>query len=422
MSLYILILVLLVLACFFIVWPYLTHQQKRENQSTVSLAVFKERLLDLETEKQAGTISDDIFIKLKDELTSTLAEEVDGNSLINTQASTDNKIPLWIGGSAAAMLICVSVMLYAALGSASLLESKALMDDFKIKQMQFTHGKTVDLLASTQALEAVLIKEPKQAESWYIIARTYMDLDEFALAEKAFLTVVDLARPKATTIELAGLLGQYAQASYFNHQQTLNDSANNALKEAIALNPEETTSLSLIGINAFKQADYPVAIENWQKVLKIIGPNSPNANAIIASIQNAKAQMGDTTHKTLAAQAGMPTKHVTVTVALAPEFQDKLPANTTVFVFARPTDGSRMPLAARKLTLGQLPITLTLDDSNAMGPMGKISQASSVHVGAVVAQSGTPGAKPGDLTGDLQNVPVGLDQKPLSLMINTQVK
>ena len=69
-----------------------------------------------------------------------------------------------------------------------------------------------------------------------------------------------------------------------------------------------------------------------------------------------------------------------------------------------------MPLAAIKLTAAQLPIDITLNDSNAMTPAGKISQHSNVRLFAVISQSGTPGIQPGDLHGSIINAATNGEQ------------
>lgn len=68
----------------------------------------------------------------------------------------------------------------------------------------------------------------------------------------------------------------------------------------------------------------------------------------------------------------------------------------TVFVFARAASGPPMPLAIQRLTAGQLPTTITLDDSNGMLPNMKLSDFPQVVIGARISRSGDPIAHSGD--------------------------
>ncbi len=96
-----------------------------------------------------------------------------------------------------------------------------------------------------------------------------------------------------------------------------------------------------------------------------------------------------------------------VTVTLAMEMAKTLSGEEAVFVLARPADGSRMPLAVARVRVADLPLTVRLDDSLAMGPMAKLSSASSVEVIARVSLSGGPIPAPGDLEGKQGPLAVG---------------
>ncbi|MCR6703101.1 MAG: cytochrome c-type biogenesis protein cycH [Dokdonella sp.] len=66
-------------------------------------------------------------------------------------------------------------------------------------------------------------------------------------------------------------------------------------------------------------------------------------------------------------------------------------------MFARAAEGPPMPLAIQRLSAGQLPLTVTLDESNGMLPNMKLSMFPSIVVGARVSRSGQAIAQSGDL-------------------------
>ena len=64
---------------------------------------------------------------------------------------------------------------------------------------------------------------------------------------------------------------------------------------------------------------------------------------------------------------------VTVRVSLAEDFRDQVPANTTLFLFARQANVQQgPPLAVARLTADQLPVEIRLDDRYAMSPQATI--------------------------------------------------
>jgi cytochrome c-type biogenesis protein CcmH len=80
-----------------------------------------------------------------------------------------------------------------------------------------------------------------------------------------------------------------------------------------------------------------------------------------------------------------------------------------------------MPLAVRKLQLGDLPITLTLSDADAMMPTMKLSSFEQVVVGARVSSSGNPVAQSGDFYTERKDVDSSNPPEQIELLID-QIK
>jgi cytochrome c-type biogenesis protein CcmH len=76
---------------------------------------------------------------------------------------------------------------------------------------------------------------------------------------------------------------------------------------------------------------------------------------------------------------------------------NKAAPEDTVFVFARPADGRRMPVAILRRQARDLPFDFTLDDSMAMNPTVKLSDFAQVVVVARVSKTGQAGGGPGDI-------------------------
>lgn len=79
-----------------------------------------------------------------------------------------------------------------------------------------------------------------------------------------------------------------------------------------------------------------------------------------------------------------------VRVELAAALKDKVKPDDTVFIFARASNGPPMPLAAKRVTVAQLPIEVELSDADAMMPQMKLSQFAEVQLVARVSRAGQP--------------------------------
>jgi cytochrome c-type biogenesis protein CcmH len=187
----------------------------------------------------------------------------------------------------------------------------------------------------------------------------------------------------------------------------------------------------MAGTDAFDRKDYKAAVEYWERLRASQPADSPIAQTIVASINEAR-QLGGMPPSAADAKssgpsaappamAAAPTKAAPAkgadkpaaaastvggTVKLADAIRAKAAPTDTVFIFARPAEGSRMPLALTSMKVSELPAKFTLDDTMAMSDM-KLSSVASVIVGARVSKSGRPMPGSGDLEGLSTPVPVG---------------
>ncbi len=157
----------------------------------------------------------------------------------------------------------------------------------------------------------------------------------------------------------------------------------------------------MAGTEAFDRKDFKAAVEYWER-LKASSAGEPIAQQIQGSIDEARKLGGlppspDAGVAPVAAAKGMPapvaaakatpapaaaTKpaaaagagtNVSGTVALSAELKAKAGPNDAVYVFARPADGSKMPIAITRAQVKDLPLKFTLDDSTSMSKDIKIS-------------------------------------------------
>lgn len=110
------------------------------------------------------------------------------------------------------------------------------------------------------------------------------------------------------------------------------------------------------------------------------------------------------------------------TVELADKVKDKVRPSDTVFVFARPTQGSKMPVAFMRITVDQLPAKFHLDGTSQMGMGVKtLADVTEVILEARISRSGNFMPSKGDLQGLIKgHVKVGATD--VKIVIDTYIE
>ena len=294
-----------------------------------------------------------------------------------------------------------------------------------------TMGQIEGMVAS---LAERLKSRPDDAEGWLMLGRSQAVLGKFDLAIPAYRKVLAL-QPKN-----AQALADLADALAMTQGQRFDGEPAKLVTQALAAEPDNLKALSIAGTIAFDKKDYTAAAGHWERVVKVAGSRGDMADSDLA--KQARANLDEarqlaglpplapsapstaSTSPAAATPAANPLtagrESVTGRVELSPALAARAAPDDTVFIFARPAAGARMPLAILKKRVRDLPADFTLNDSMAMSPAAKLSGASQVVVGARVSKSGQAMPQPGDLEGLSAAVAPG--QQGLKIVIAEVVK
>ncbi|MCL1141062.1 c-type cytochrome biogenesis protein CcmI [Shewanella pneumatophori] len=376
-----------------------------------NLELFNERLSVLEKELQEDLLDQPEFDALKKELEISLLQDMkqgDDESLVN---SLKPKSIMW-PSLMSAVVIGICGYMYSTLGAYKNLDQPMTANDPHA-------GQTTEQIMSqrVQMMEAQAQSEPENSQLWFNLGHAYISANRYDDAIKAFDKTMDLVGVHAE------LLGPKATALYYRSNQQMTPAVQALVDQALALDAEDPSTLLLVGMDSFFTADYPKAIDAWQLILDS-DRTDVDRGAIMNAIDSAKMRMGsesampnDDAHKNVKPNATA--KTVTVEVSITPELQAKVASTDMLFIFARSTEGPKVPLAATKISAQTLPVTITLDDSTNMGGNVKLSDAKSVEVIAILSKHGSVRAQAGDIQGTLAMVKVG---DTAQLVLDTQVQ
>ncbi|QJD71466.1 c-type cytochrome biogenesis protein CcmI [Marinobacterium sp. LSUCC0821] len=402
------------LAAIVIIFPILKLRQSRVTTLVTSdpqqdnVVIFKDRLGELEQELASGSISAPDFEALKAELEKNLLIDASAKKISLSSSSVGSK-QLAVGFVLAFAVIASSVALYNEVGRAPDLELSMNMpkDPF--------NGRQPSMDEAIAQLQLELKANPENPEGWYILASTMMDLGRHQEAVDAYQQCVSYLKPE--DVQYATVMGQLAQAMFFA-AGTFNAEVRAQVEATLKAEPLEITALGLLGIDAYEKKDFRAAAKFWLTALQ--NADGSGADSLRNGVERARAELvklgEDVSDIQLPEMSSIP-----LNLSIAANRLEGLPKETPVMLVARRPEGG-MPLAAVRLTVADLPVSLELNDANSMSPQNKLSSVERVTVSARVSLSGNVVAQPGDLLVEMENIPTKGLPKPLEMVVSEVVQ
>lgn len=297
-------------------------------------------------------------------------------------------------------------------------------------------AKVAEFTGMVEKLRERMDKEPAP-EGLAMLGRSYLVLGRADEAVAAYQRALKMQPQNAS------LLADMADATGVKNGNSLSGAPMAFVEQALKLDPKNLKALMLAGSEAFDRNDHAAALGYWrrmgdagpadhplvkqaslaiQETQRIMAggaaptgaPAAPASAPAVAAAPAAVAAAGG------ASGASSTAASVSGQVSLAAALKDRASPEETVFIFARPAEGARMPLAILRKQVKDLPISFTLDDSLSMSPAARLSSASRVIVGARISKSGNPMPQPGDL--EVLSEPVAVGAKGLKLEISQPVR
>jgi cytochrome c-type biogenesis protein CcmH len=396
-------------ALLFVLPPLLRRSQAAPGatREATNVAVYRDQMRELEADLAAGTLAQDRYDTARRELESRLLDDV---RVSGTGAGAAK--PGRMAAVAAGIAIPLAAFLvYLAVGTPNaLLPRPAGGDGHGISQQQIE--------GMVGRLSARLKENPEDATGWAMLGRTYAVLGRFPEAASAYANAVKRAPPDAQ------LLADYADALAMTQDRRLQGEPERIIAQALQVDPRNVKALALAGTVAFEKKDFKGAIAHWRTILEVVPPDSDMADSIRDSIADAEKLSGGTAQAQPApkqppkqAVASAPGA-VSGTVRLAPALAAKVAPADTVFIFVRPAEGPRMPLAVIRKQVRDLPAAFSLDDTMAMSTGVKLSAHPRLIVGARISKSGNAVPQPGDFEG--LSAPVKVGDAGVTVVISTE--
>ena len=363
---------LLLIALSFLLIPVLRGRraQREEDRTALNVALYQERVAELQLQREEGALTPEQFETGRAEAARELLADTEGVAP-GRVSSLGKAIPLL----AAVLVPVLGLGLYLHFGSSD-----------KVELTREFSQPPQSLEEMVARLERAAAAQPDSAEGLYFLGRAYMAQNRPGDAAKVFERAANLAGRQPE------LLGQWAQAQYFADDKKWSDKVQALTDEALKADPKEVTSLGLLGIAAFEDQRFAQAIGYWQRLLNELPEGDKSREALEGGIERARQQLLASGGKVEAAPVAKAQASIKVNVDLADAVKASALPGDSVFIFARAVSGPPAPLAVKRVTVADLPITVELGDVDAMMPQLKLSNFPEVQLMARISRAGQPTA------------------------------
>jgi len=244
-----------------------------------------------------------------------------------------------------------------------------------------------------------LERDPQNLDGWLMLGRSYLAMQEYPLALRAFERADRLSDGK----NAEALTGE-AETLALTDESELNGRASRLIERALLLAPDSGKALFFGAAVAARRGDLPLARARFVKLLAM-DPPADIRPLIEQQITAIDARLGGAAPPAGGAGVPPPTPaanpgaQVRVNVTLAPSLAAAVGASP-LFVFVRDPAHPGPPLAVKRLE-SRFPQVVSLAASDAMIPGRAFAPGQSVQVVARIARSGNPVGASGDPLGEV---------------------
>ncbi|EKN3979580.1 c-type cytochrome biogenesis protein CcmI [Yersinia enterocolitica] len=405
MVFWLIVIILLTVAGALLVIPALRQESNSSvtTRDELNKAIYQDRLSELAEDEAQGVV----------EQRPELIQELQQNLLTDIpHESTEDTSPInrWVLLPGVVILVVVSVGLYVKTGGLAQVQAWHQVE----AQMPELRARVANERAEPLTMEEVarlglglrtsLQRDSGNVNDWMMLGRVGMALNNATTATQAFAKAYQLA-PDNDDVRLG-----YAEVLTRSNDPQDNQLATKMLRTMVGQDHTNLRAMSLLAFNAFEQGDFKQAIGAWEVMLKLLPAGDSRVEVIKRSIAQAKSQ------------AGQETATLGIEILLSPEAAQKLPQPGALIISV--TDGANpIPVAVKQLPLSRFPLSVTLDDSNAMMPERLLSSLQQVKVRARISLDGTANSQPGDWFGESGVQDFGTKGQPqtIHVQINKQI-
>jgi cytochrome c-type biogenesis protein CcmH len=419
------LLLMLLVAVVIVIYPLLRVRQTTSiAYKDSNLGLYEDKLAELEADLGEGRIDHEQYQSARLEIDRELLHDIPEASRETASLHYAAQLKRHPGLALliSVFLPMVALLVYMQLG----MHASTGMQQAASQQAQTQQAATPSVEEMTQLLAERLQQQGGNQEEWAMLGRAYKHLRQYTLSAEAFDKAVKL-NPDAQ------LMLEQSEAIALANNQQFTPEATALVMRALEMEPDNVNVLWFAGVAEFQAGNYRNSIEHLSRLTAEAKQDPDIDRSIRMYIDKARNELiaaGEeipTTDEIMGFSASATPEAASsgaslqVKVNINDEVRSRFSPGDAVFIYAKAAAGPKMPLAVQRLTLEQLPATVTLDDSMAMMEGMNMSAFGSVVISARVTTSGSAMAQAGDYIGEFKVEDV-TEAEMVEIEIDTRVQ
>lgn len=360
---------MVVISSTWLIWfLYRPLKSNAFNLEKSNISLGKQKQAELERDLQQDLIDEDVFKQAKDEISQTLATEL--NQTTDTPIDSQQPVSFWLSGLTVVFLSIASLSVYQFL----------IPKDTPVVQVgQPAQPPSLD--QSIAELKQYLEENDNDFEAWQTLGLLLFELNDIDGSLKAY------ERSYQLNSKNVSMLVEYASTIAISQNDQFVGRVSTLVREALEINPNAPDALYLAGLVAVNAGQFDLSRQLWKKALSLLPQDHPDRSILEGILVELAQIQGEP----------MPEYRVVINVDLPDRLRQDEFKNHYLMIYVKAAQGRPMPIAIQKIQLKDFTGSVILTDENSVMPSSKLSQSSQVIAVVRLSQSGSAMKQEGDI-------------------------
>ncbi len=241
------------------------------SRTAINAGIYRDQLAELGRDFASGSLNQADYEEGRRELQRRLLEDASSEGAASVRPQPARRSAVLIGLA----LPIAAALLYFTLGSIPALSPESAQPP------KVTAQQIEEMVAKLAArMEQNPDSDPK---GWVMLARSYKAMGRYEESTRAF------GKAEKLVNEDPNLLTDYAEALALSTGGSLRGRPSELIGRALKLDPAFPDALVLAGTAAYEREDFAAAAAYWERLLKLLPPDSEDAQSLAESIKKARA-------------------------------------------------------------------------------------------------------------------------------------